>query len=102
MCCTSTTGEHLGKCMTTGPKQFAVIELPALTLENVRRYWGPTIVDEQNLGETVRVRFGFREGDLSHVARWLLGLGTDAVIIEPIELRGKVASLALATAQHHR
>jgi predicted DNA-binding transcriptional regulator YafY len=94
--------EHLSRCLNSEPKHFAVIELPELTMESVRRFWGPTIVEEQQIGQRMRVRFGFREEGSEYVARWLLGMGTNAVVIEPAAMREKVAALAVATAEHHR
>jgi predicted DNA-binding transcriptional regulator YafY len=49
----------------------------------------------------VRVRFAFQTSGYDYVARWLLGLGTEAEIISPEALKDKVIALALATAEHH-
>ena len=92
---------HLSRCMTEERGEFAVVEVPALSIESVRRYWGPTIVEEQTLGARVRVRFAFRADGLDYVARWLLGMGTDAEILSPASLKDKVVALALATVKHH-
>lgn len=94
--------EHLAKCVVPDRSEFAVIEVPAVILETVRRFWGPTIVEEQISGRKAQVRFAFRPEGLGYVARWLLSLGTDAEIVSPDILRDKVAALALATAEHHR
>jgi predicted DNA-binding transcriptional regulator YafY len=53
------------------------------------------------IGKRVRVRFAFQTSGCDYVARWLLGLGTEAEIISPEALKDKVISLALATAEHH-
>ncbi len=95
--------EHLARCIVPERSEFAVIEIPELLLEGVRRFWGPTIVEEEALpGGRVRVRFAFRQDGLDYVARWLLSQGTDAEIVSPLLLREMVATLALATAEHHR
>ena len=94
--------EHIAKCIRPERSEFAVIEIPDYLLEGVRRFWGPTIVEEQTTGQQVRVRFAFRPEGLAYVARWLLSLGTEAEILSPEVLRVKVADLALATAQHHQ
>jgi|APTNR8051073442_1049403.scaffolds.fasta_scaffold01562_4 predicted DNA-binding transcriptional regulator YafY len=94
--------QHLERCLTPDRTRSAMIDLPLRAIESVRRYWGPTIAEEQRVGNRVRVRFSFRpEGD-DYVARWLLGMGTDAEVIDPPELAEKVAALALATARHHQ
>ena len=82
--------------------EFAVIEVPERLLESVRRFWGPTIVEEQGTGKRARLRFAFRPEGFDYVARWLLSMGTDAEILSPDALRVKVADLALATAKHHQ
>ena len=82
--------------------EFAVIEVPDRLLESVRRFWGPTIIEEETTGKQARVRFAFRPEGFDYVARWLLSLGTDAEILSPEALRVKVAGLALATAEHHQ
>lgn len=94
--------EHIAKCMMPERSEFAVIEVAGRLMEGVRRFWGPTIVEEQTTGKQVRVRFVFRSDGFDYVARWLLSMGTDAEIISPEALRVKVAELALATAQHHQ
>jgi predicted DNA-binding transcriptional regulator YafY len=94
--------EHLAKCMTPDPGHITEIELPAYALESARRFWGPTILDEQTCGPNVRVRFGFEPDGMDYVAGWLLGQGTGVRIIEPAALREKVTALALAAAQHHQ
>lgn len=93
--------EYLSRCMTAERNEFAVIEVPALSIESVRRYWGPTLVEETTIGKRVRVRFAFQTSGYDYVARWLLGLGTEAEIISPEALKDKVVTLALATAKHH-
>lgn len=82
--------------------EFAVIEVPDRLIENVRRFWGPTIIEEEATGNQVRVRFAFRPEGFDYVARWLLSMGTDAEILSPEVLRMKVTELALATADHHQ
>ncbi len=94
--------QHIARCMAAERTEFAIIEVPASSIESVRRYWGPTILEEQHMGKRVRVRFALQSNGLDHLARWLLGMGTDAEIIEPEGLREKVAVLALATAKHHQ
>ena len=94
--------EHLAKCMVPERSEFAVIEVTDSLIESVRRFWGPTIVEEQTTGKQVRVRFAFRAEGFDYVARWLLSMGTDAEILSPEALRVKVACLALATAEHHQ
>jgi predicted DNA-binding transcriptional regulator YafY len=93
--------EYLTHCMTAERNEFAVIEVSALSIESVRRHWGPTLVEETTLGKRVRVRFAFQTSGYDYVARWLLGLGTEAEIISPEALKDKVVTLALATAKHH-
>lgn len=94
--------EHLAKCMVQERSEFAVIVVPVGLLESVRRFWGPTIIEEETTGKRARVRFTFRPEGFDYVARWLLSLGTDAEIHSPDALRVKVADLALATAKHHQ
>lgn len=94
--------EHLARCMMPERSEFAVVEVPQHLLESVRRFWGPTIVEEKVSDKQARVRFAFRPEGLGYVSRWLLSLGTDAEIVSPEVLRENVAALALATAQHHR
>lgn len=93
---------HLAKCMVPDRSEFAVIEVPEHTLESVRRFWGPTIVEEQITGRQARIRFAFRPEGFDYVARWLLSMGTDAEILSPEALRVKVADMARATAEHHQ
>ncbi|MCP5559873.1 MAG: YafY family transcriptional regulator [Verrucomicrobiaceae bacterium] len=92
---------HLERCMTPERTFSAVIDLPLHSIESARRYWGPTLIDEQRVGKSVRVRFALGPDGLDSLARWLLGLGTDADIVEPSALAEKVRALALATANHH-
>jgi len=94
--------QHLAKCVVPERSEFAVIEVPDRLLESVRRFWGPTIVEEQITGRRARIRFAFRPEGFDYVARWLLSMGTDAEILSPEALRVKVADLALATAEHHQ
>lgn len=94
--------QHLAKCMLPERSEFAVIEVPGRLIESVRRFWGPTIIEEETVGKQVRVRFAFRPEGFDYVARWLLSMGTDAEILSPATLRVKVADLALATAKHHQ
>jgi predicted DNA-binding transcriptional regulator YafY len=94
--------QHLAKCMLPERSEFAVIEVPGRLIESVRRFWGPTISEEETVGKQVRVRFAFRPEGFDYVARWLLSMGTDAEILSPEVLRVKVAELALATAEHHK
>jgi predicted DNA-binding transcriptional regulator YafY len=94
--------QHLAKCIMPERSEFAVIEVPEGLIESVRRFWGPTIVEEKATGKQVRVRFAFRPEGFDYVARWLLSMGTDAEILSPEALRAKVADLALATAEHHQ
>jgi predicted DNA-binding transcriptional regulator YafY len=94
--------EHIAKCRMPERSESAVIEIPDRLLESVRRFWGPTIVEEETTGQQARVRFVFRADGFDYVARWLLSMGTDAEILSPEALRVKVADLALATAQHHQ
>ncbi len=93
--------KHLSRCMTGERGEFAVIEVPAYAIESVRRYWGPTIVEEEPMGKRVRVRFAFQPNGLDYVARWLLSMGTDAEIVSPDRLKEKVLTLAHAVAKHH-
>lgn len=95
--------EHLARCVVSERSEFAVIEVPEHLLETVRRFWGPTIVEEALIGgKQARVRFAYRAEGLAYVSRWLLSLGTDAEIVSPELLWEKVADLAQATAEHHR
>jgi predicted DNA-binding transcriptional regulator YafY len=94
--------EHLAKCVVPERSEFAVIEVPDYLLESVRRFWGPTIVEEVVTGRRARVRFAFRAEGMDYTARWLLSLGTDAEILSPETLRFKVAAMALSTAEHHQ
>ncbi|MBB5030738.1 helix-turn-helix transcriptional regulator [Prosthecobacter vanneervenii] len=95
--------EHLAKCVVPDRSDFAIIEVPDYLLESVRRFWGPTIVEEVPVvGRRARVRFAYRSEGLPYVSRWLLSLGTDAEIISPQVLCEKVAEMAQATAEHHR
>ncbi|WP_395736513.1 helix-turn-helix transcriptional regulator [Prosthecobacter sp.] len=94
--------EHLARCVVPERCEFAVIEVPEYLLETVRRFWGPTIVEEQITGRRAQVRFAFRAEGLDYTARWLLSLGTDADILFPEALRVRVGDLALATAKHHQ
>lgn len=94
--------QHIAKCMLPERSEFAVIEVPDRLIEIVRRFWGPTIIEEEATGNQVRVRFAFRPEGFDYVARWLLSMGTDAEILSPEVLRVKVTELALATAKHHQ
>ena len=94
--------QHLAKCRAPERSEFAVIEVPESLLENVRRFLGPTIIEEQITDSRACIRFAFRSEGFDYVARWLLSLGTDAEIVSPEALRVKVADLALATAKHHQ
>ncbi|OYW75151.1 MAG: hypothetical protein B7Z37_14720 [Verrucomicrobia bacterium 12-59-8] len=94
--------QHIAKCMMPERSEFAVIEVPDRLIESVRRFWGPTIIEEETTGNHVRVRFVFRADGFDYVVRWLLSMGTDAEILSPEVLRMKVTELALATAEHHQ
>jgi predicted DNA-binding transcriptional regulator YafY len=94
--------EHLGRCMAPEGNDFAVIHLPAAAMDSVRKYWGPTIVQETKLGQNVSVRLAHRSGEWDYMAHWLLGHGTEATVVEPDGLRARVATLALAAAAHHQ
>jgi len=95
--------EHLAKCVVSERSEFAVIEVPDYLLDTVRRFWGPTIVEEEPVAsKRARVRFAYRAEGLDYVSRWLLSLGPEAEIVSPEVLRKKVAELAQATAEHHR
>jgi predicted DNA-binding transcriptional regulator YafY len=94
--------QHIAKCMVPDRSDFAVIEVPGSLLEGVRRFWGPTIIEEETLGNQVRIRFAVRANGFDYVARWLLSMGTDVEIVSPEALRVKVAELASATARHHQ
>lgn len=94
--------QHIAKCMMPERSECAVIEVPERLIESVRRFWGPTIIEEESMGNEVRVRFVFRSDGFDYVARWLLSMGTDAEILSPEVLRMKVTELALATADHHQ
>ena len=94
--------EYMESCVSREQGDFAVIEVPATAIDRVRRFWGPTISDEQKIGNKVRIRFSFRSESLSYVAQWLMGMGTDARILEPDRLREEVVTLALAAARHHQ
>jgi len=90
------------KCMLPERIEFAVIEVPDRLIESVRRFLGPTIIEEQIIGRRARVRFAIRPEGFDYVACWLLSMGTDAEILSPAALRVKVADLAFATTKHHQ
>lgn len=92
---------YVARTWAPDPRQRAEIEVPALLLETVRRYWGPAIAEEHPCGERVRVVFTHSPPETAHVARWLLSFGTAVRVVDPPSLREEIvkqASLALA---HH-
>jgi predicted DNA-binding transcriptional regulator YafY len=93
--------QYLARCMRPDSGEFAIIKVASFAMESVRRFWGPTIVEEQSLGDRVQVRISFGANGFDYVARWLLGMGPDVEISSPESLRDKVVALALATADHH-
>jgi hypothetical protein len=38
--------QYLASCLVPEIGETAVIEVPVTNLESVRRYWGPTLLDE--------------------------------------------------------
>jgi len=93
--------QYLASCLVPEIGETAVIEVPVTNLESVRRYWGPTLLDEKVNGKKVRVRIGFQANGSDCVARWILGMGTEATIIAPEMLSKRVIDLARIMARHH-
>jgi predicted DNA-binding transcriptional regulator YafY len=93
--------QYLSRCMVPETGEMAVIEVPVANLESVRRYWGPTLLDEEVNGKKIRVRIAFQTNSADYVARWVLSMGTDVTIIAPETLLKRVIALARATARHH-
>lgn len=92
---------YVARTWTPDPRQKAEIEVPALLLETVRRYWGPAIQEEHPCGEKVRVAFTHSPRETAHVARWLLSFGTAARVVEPASLREEILQqIDLALAHH--
>lgn len=93
--------DHLSRCMTSERGEMAILKLPPHRMENVRRFWGPTILEEVEMGQTVQVTLTFRPSGLDYVAHWLLGMGREVTVVEPSMLRERVGGLAMEIAGHH-
>jgi predicted DNA-binding transcriptional regulator YafY len=94
--------DHLARCMRPDHGETALLELPTLLMERVRRTWGPVILAEQVNGSQTRLTLSFRESDADYFGHWLLSMGTQVTILAPATLRDKVAALAQATTAHHQ
>jgi len=84
------------------PKLRAVVRVHPDAVDRVRREWWLGL-DEDRFpaqdGEAVLCLFAV---DWDHLASWLLSFGTMATVIEPAELRERVAALAEAVARRYR
>ncbi|HSI14358.1 MAG TPA: WYL domain-containing protein, partial [Chthoniobacter sp.] len=92
---------YIAQTWTSDPRQKAEIEVQALLLETVRRYWGPAILEEHVCGESVRMVFTHSPQETAHVARWLLSFGTVVRVIAPALLREEVVKQAKVALAHH-
>jgi predicted DNA-binding transcriptional regulator YafY len=93
---------HLSRCMSAERGEIATIQLPAFRMENVRRFWGPTIVEEVEMGSSVQISLSYRPDGIEYIGRWLLGMGNEVTIVGPEPLRERVHAMALETARHHQ
>ena len=76
-----------------------VIKVHPSLVESVQRNWGSTAT---NLGtEEWWVRFQLQTASLEYMARWLVGLGNQVVVLEPAELVKQVIETAEDTWRHH-
>ena len=93
--------DHLSRCMATERGEVAVLKLPVIRMESVRRFWGPMIFEEEAIGASVQVSLSYRAEGMDYIGRWLLGMGNEVTIVEPEKLREHVHAMALQTAAHH-
>lgn len=76
-----------------------LIKVHPSLVESVQRNWGSTAT---NLGtEAEWVRFQLQTSSLEYMARWLVGLGNQVVVLEPAALVQQVIETAEATWRHH-
>ncbi|MEZ0387331.1 MAG: helix-turn-helix transcriptional regulator [Verrucomicrobium sp.] len=81
------------------PHLRAVVRFSHAVVDRVRREWWLGITSEQAASDGVTITLAAVEWD--RLAGWLLTFGTEAVILEPGELRSKMVSDAKAIAAHH-
>jgi predicted DNA-binding transcriptional regulator YafY len=82
-----------------GNASAVVIKVHPSLVESVQRNWGSTAT---NLGtEAEWVRFQLQTSSLEYMARWLVGLGNQVVVLEPAALVQQVIETAEATWRHH-
>jgi predicted DNA-binding transcriptional regulator YafY len=76
-----------------------VIKVHPSLVESVQRNWGSTAI---NLGADEEwVCFQLQTSSLEYMARWLIGLGNQVVVLEPAALVKQVIETAEATWRHH-
>ena len=93
--------EYLTRCMAAERNEVAVLRVQTNLMESVRRFWGPTILEEVEMESIVEISLSFRAEGLDYLSRWLLGMGTDVTIVSPECVRERVYATALETAAHH-
>jgi predicted DNA-binding transcriptional regulator YafY len=95
-------GEYIAQSWMPERALKAEIEFGAALIETVRRYWGPAVLEERPTEDGVCVVVSYAPKQAAHVARWLLGFGTQVRVIWPAALRELVVAQAEEMLAHHR
>lgn len=92
--------EHLGRLMAPEPGITARVRFHRRLAEKARREWNLGILAEEPDGDGVVLTLS--AGKLVWLAHWLLAFGTAATVLDPAELRDRLAEVAAATLAHHQ
>lgn len=91
--------DYLSRCHQPANASVAELVFHPRLMETVRRHWGPALREECHEPEGVRVRLSC--GEVTYLARWLLGFGDKVRVIAPEALRQSVVQAAKAAISHH-